>query len=687
MLGIMSVGLVSAQTIVSTSVSKKNPVLEEFTGVNCQYCPDGHKLANGLKENNPSSVLINIHAGGYANTTPDYRTIYGEPIDDQTGLTGYPAGTVNRKANIAGVTYMSSGATAMSRGSWTNAFAQIKGQNSPVNIAIEPSYNEATNEITCLVEVYYTAATDTVDYLNVALLQSNIKGPQSSAATYYPEMLYPDGQYNHNHMFRHFLTGQWGIEIPVAGAGTFWDSTFVYTLPSSYYSIPTNWQDMEIAAYIANTTQDIYTGTAKWLIPEENMWDIKLTTSSAGASDYCETSTDVSVAVKNNGVQTIASFDLGYSINGGTATTYSFSGAIAPGGTTTIPLTVSLISGLNEISFNKLINVFDNNGNELFNPTPAGFAGAEGVSIISVESGKDTPFNDDFESVSIGSQPDLFHVAESNGTYPIVISQDYATFITNSIGGHGESENSLWYGLGYSSIPVGTSFSIVSDNFDFTDKVQGKMEFSYAYASLTSSDNSKFTVDASIDCGATWDNLLELKGSEMVTAGVDAQYIVMPEAGEWADEEVSLDAYSGEPSVMLRYRITKDATNGLFLDDINVSAKTQIEITLDNGQTAWVIDGDTFILYEGQLVPLGAENLAANESNVSIFPNPSTGMVNISGLTERSEVKVMDIRGSVVIRKATSTGSLDLSKLEAGVYTVSVKNSAVSKVEKLTIVK
>ena len=80
-------GAASAQTIVSTSVEKKAPVLEEFTGANCTYCPDGHKIAQQLKDANDDVVLVNIHAGSFAPQIPPYRTPFGEAIDDLAAVT------------------------------------------------------------------------------------------------------------------------------------------------------------------------------------------------------------------------------------------------------------------------------------------------------------------------------------------------------------------------------------------------------------------------------------------------------------------------------------------------------------------------------------------------------------------------------------------------------------------------
>ena len=62
--------LTFAQTNVSTTPENKNVVLEEFTGISCPYCPDGHVVHRGLKDNNPGDVmLINIHTGSFANTS------------------------------------------------------------------------------------------------------------------------------------------------------------------------------------------------------------------------------------------------------------------------------------------------------------------------------------------------------------------------------------------------------------------------------------------------------------------------------------------------------------------------------------------------------------------------------------------------------------------------------------------
>ena len=93
---------VFAQTIVSTDPENKKVVLEEFTGITCGYCPDGHVIAQNIQNNNPGNVfLINIHQGSFANPGNsgfDFRTPFGNAIAAQVGANFYPSGTINRNS-------------------------------------------------------------------------------------------------------------------------------------------------------------------------------------------------------------------------------------------------------------------------------------------------------------------------------------------------------------------------------------------------------------------------------------------------------------------------------------------------------------------------------------------------------------------------------------------------------------
>ena len=178
-LAFLSVFTVMAQgeQFVSTEVSNKNVVLEEYTGINCGYCPDGHKRANQLAAANPGRVfVINIHAGGYAANT--YTTQHGNTLQTTFGANSFPTGTVNRHT----FTGYSQGNFLMSRGDWASAASTIMSQTSPVNIAARGTLDWSTRELNITVQLYYTAdEANATNKLNVAILQDNVIGSQSGA--------------------------------------------------------------------------------------------------------------------------------------------------------------------------------------------------------------------------------------------------------------------------------------------------------------------------------------------------------------------------------------------------------------------------------------------------------------------------------------------------------------------------
>ena len=250
--------LTNAQTIVSTAPQNKKVILEEFTGIYCVYCPQGHAIAQAMKNADPNNVfLINVHVGGYAAPTggdPDFRTPFGTAIAGQSNLAGYPAGTVNRR-EFAGLQQNGTG-TAMSRGNWTNAGNQIKLQSSYVNVAVESSINVTNNELTVHVEAYYTGASPvSTNLLNVALLQNNTTGPQTGGNA--------GNEYVHQHRLVHMITGQWGESITTTTSGTFVDRTYTYTLPANYNGIPVEISELEIVAFVAETQHNF----RKWFYP------------------------------------------------------------------------------------------------------------------------------------------------------------------------------------------------------------------------------------------------------------------------------------------------------------------------------------------------------------------------------------------------------------------------------------
>ncbi|OAB76124.1 T9SS type A sorting domain-containing protein [Cochleicola gelatinilyticus] len=318
------------QTIVNTDVENKKVILEEFTGIHCVFCPDGHAIAKGLQDANPGNVfLINIHAGSYAvpsGNEPDFRTPFGQALANQSQLSGYPAGTINRQ-NFPGMEQNSNapGSTALNRGSWANAASQVLPTESYLNMAAEATLDVQTRELEVHIEAYYTGdSPEDSNLLNVALLQNNTLGPQTGGNA--------GNNYNHQHRLVHLLTGQWGEEITTTTQGTFIDRTYTYTVPAAYNDVEAILADMEIVTFMTETQQLIISGngtipafTGITTANDANIEEIGAIESQCVGTEYVFAPT---VTIENLGQETITTLDIEYSINGGTPETFVFNGSI-----------------------------------------------------------------------------------------------------------------------------------------------------------------------------------------------------------------------------------------------------------------------------------------------------------------------------------------------------------------------
>jgi hypothetical protein len=328
------------QTIVNTDTENKKVILEEFTGIYCGFCPQGHAIANAIKANHPNDFfVINIHQGGFANPNgndPDFRTPFGNAIVNQSysgeGF-GYPSGTVNRQ-NFPGREMTNPGTTAMGRGFWTVSSNETIAQASYLNMAVEAVIDVNTRELTVLVEAYYTGnSPEATNKLNVALLQNNTLGPQSGGNM--------GNNYVHMHRLVHMVTGQWGVDINTTTAGSFVDQTFTYTIPAAYNGVPVDFfeAEMEVVVFMTETQQNIISGNGAYTTYSglANANDIRINDISE-LMDQCVNTISPIIKVQNIGSNDATSLLIEYSINGGVVQTYEWEGQLNSVSSQTIEL-------------------------------------------------------------------------------------------------------------------------------------------------------------------------------------------------------------------------------------------------------------------------------------------------------------------------------------------------------------
>ena len=310
-----------AQQYVSTQPSNRNVILEEFTGRGCGYCTDGHRIANQLMAANPGRLwAINIHAGGYAQTSyPNMITTDGNTIHGGFSISGYPCGVVNRSSG-----------TAQDRGQWGSTANQQLNQASECNIAGMAVINPETRVASITVEVYYTGnSTADQNFLTVAMLQDSILGSQADYGNYNPTQ-WVGNQYCHMHILRDVITqSAWGDAISPTTQGTLITRTYEYEIPEiigNPNGVDVDLDNIFFLAWVSErqqgqATRPILTGCELDMVQgvDEPIYPSIVTINQAGGTT-CSHTKDIEVSLRNLGTETLTSMTIQIEFEGQTQT-------------------------------------------------------------------------------------------------------------------------------------------------------------------------------------------------------------------------------------------------------------------------------------------------------------------------------------------------------------------------------
>ncbi|MCD4679435.1 MAG: Omp28-related outer membrane protein [Bacteroidales bacterium] len=236
-------------TVVKTDARPKNVVIENFTGVRCGHCPDGHAILQGILDANPGrafGVACHPENGSYNSpygTDEDLRRTFLNAFWT-SGFAGYlamPVGMVSRRV-------WSNGNRTQSRGEWENYANTIMGESSPVNIGVTSKLVGDT--LITEVEIYYTDSVANGHTLYCYLTESDIITKQAGGGD----------NYVHHRVFRESFSGQWGDELNVEKkAGTFIRYTYKYLYTASTY----NMAECHLLVFIRDAdTEEIITGNS-----------------------------------------------------------------------------------------------------------------------------------------------------------------------------------------------------------------------------------------------------------------------------------------------------------------------------------------------------------------------------------------------------------------------------------------
>lgn len=231
-----TIPLVAADTI--NFDGKMVTLLEDYTGVKCNNCPEAGALALQLQEQYEGHlVVLGVHpkgalqnpAGGF----PDFRTDDGNEWNNAFNIAAYPNGLVNRTGGVLG------------SAQWATAVSSYMDSPAPIRLIVKTEFDEATRELKVSIHSKFLQKFEGADIrLTTCLMEDNILGKQVTPTGI-------DTAYMHRHVFRGTADGQtWGRNLnndDVINAGSNFITNMKFTLNDEY-----NADEFYIVAFISN---------------------------------------------------------------------------------------------------------------------------------------------------------------------------------------------------------------------------------------------------------------------------------------------------------------------------------------------------------------------------------------------------------------------------------------------------
>ncbi len=185
----------------------KRVLLEEYTGHQCQNCPEAIQSAKIMKDLYGADrvIIVAIHAGNFANINANYPTELRHPEGIQhyefyNKVRGVPAGLINR------IDYSTNNAHLKTHGSWASIAGSELEKELLAEVSIEASYNASNKNYSADIKLDALANIEGNYSLGLFAVENNIIAPQLDASTRIEE-------FNHNSVFKGSANGIFGQSI------------------------------------------------------------------------------------------------------------------------------------------------------------------------------------------------------------------------------------------------------------------------------------------------------------------------------------------------------------------------------------------------------------------------------------------------------------------------------------------
>ena len=239
---------VSGSMTVSSSVPTKNILVEQFTGSNYGWSPEGYTVLKSIVSTNTNVIAASIHDGDNMSTTNGDVLISDVNPEFPSALVDRYYFPTNKKTIINSV-------------NWNNYIVQRLAMKVPATVTITNiSYNSTTNQIDATVSSTFVGDVKGDYRINLYIKENNVYGPLNDstdnlwnqhnalfnipASPYYQygnligsEYVMSAASYKHQYVINDFVDGAYGAAgiIPNNSTtiGQTYSKNYSYTLPTA----------------------------------------------------------------------------------------------------------------------------------------------------------------------------------------------------------------------------------------------------------------------------------------------------------------------------------------------------------------------------------------------------------------------------------------------------------------------
>ena len=350
------------------------------------------------------------------------------------------------------------------------------------------------------------------------------------------------------------------------------------------------------------------------------------------------------VTIKNNGNNGITNFTLTPYIDGIIKPIFSWSGNLAVGASTTMAIgSISVSGGSHTFSYN--ISAVSGTDNNLVNNSAT-------TKFVTISNYQTNPIVEGFTSTFPPLNWSTFNATSG----PSWVK-------STSCGGFGLSSESTK--MDFYTYAAGTINELILPPINLAGVITPTLTFDLAYATYAT-EADKLEVFVSDDCGDNWTNVYDKSGTNLNTAPATTSPFV-PSAAQWRNESVNLFGYSN-PSVLIKFVATSAYGNNLYIDNVNLS----------------------------QLNPVGIFSSPLSNINIEVFPNPTSGDVNLtvnSINNSNYRINLINSLGQVIFEKnfnfsiGINNIQIDTKQYPEGIYNVVLESNSIKTTKKITVIK